>query len=657
MNNYEELVELSRQKDFFKETDSPEVFFKKKKFLFKPADFCAWFEQLLIDQIFEFGKLQYLYFQKADAFGEAGELRTAISFCRALYQIPASSEVTQLDANRFQDEMAAFDEKHKFPEAKQLENELKNLYFYFGKTKVMIEDYSWVNQVLEWLGSPHRYSHAFLADGWVMRFGKQKFLRKVRNKKIGDFDIVILETELARTPLAYLSIAASNFETHTMVRKVSCETIFYNKWHSFYQTERFEREWLWSHDYSNIREMIKLRALKAYQYQTLQDLEKDRERFVLEMIEGIVWHEIGHAISLRCNPTFEKHHEALVSALSNTSNYSAVVLKEALADWAEEFDGMSGPILYLANLAEKDYAKAKRMLYVYLSDYWFLDVGEEFMGKSTDIIVALLMPFIASNGEINFKKMKEAHAKLYPFLSENFRLISDLLLKILDDASFKMSEHMMVNFTYIKKQIASVLRPIIRRESKMLEECEDSTFFWQSIFSVLKSLSPESHKKFHQQLSDFNQILDQKLLLYLSEWDSMAAQCIDLRTYVIESMKRIDFYFFQGPSLLEERLNQISYQMKLTAQKRTQLIQIWKELASGEKELALEKEAKASLLLASLQKMLQISHKNYKPETFGLMDAATEKVLKEVFEADPGNAFLLDQNKTNRLSAMIRSEF
>src|SRR5690606_26330155 len=145
----------------------------------------------------------------------------------------------------------------------------------------------------------------------------------------------------------------------------------------------------------------------------LEELTAKKDLFIDEMVEGIVWHELGHEISLEHNPLIDPVTTNLGAALGSFGSNAIVVLKEALADWAPEEDGISGPILEFAQIAKTDYLKAKRMLYVYLSDYWFLDFGEEFMGETTDIIVPLITQFVDAKGDFKFENVMKNHKEIF----------------------------------------------------------------------------------------------------------------------------------------------------------------------------------------------------------------------------------------------------
>jgi hypothetical protein len=274
---------------------------------------------------------------------------------------------------------------------------------------------------------------------------------KFRNKTV-----ILKKAETARSPLNILSMVAAASPLGTLIREASCETIFYNKWHSFYETSDFEKELLQSHDYSNIREAIKDKALKAYGFNNQAEVVAGKSLFIDEMVEGVVWHELGHAISLEGDVFIPRKIATLGSSVSSFGNEAITVLKEALADWAPSLEGAHGPIWHFIQLAKTDYAKAKRMVYVYLSDYWFLDVGEDFMGITTDVIVPLVVQFIDPNGEVDFKKMEKAHAEIFQYLAKRYIAGIAQIEHCIRSAGYQISSQNVISYDVLEHQLVEI---------------------------------------------------------------------------------------------------------------------------------------------------------------------------------------------------------
>ena len=537
MKTIKDILLESRENDFFEKVEPFSRFIQKKENKSLSPDFLKWFEKSLEEQIFQFGKLQYLYFKKGPGFGAVGEERTATSFIRALDKIPARSEINIQQMSYFHSQIEEIDAEYGYPDSKFLEQELKRLYFKFVEVDVMVENNVWINRMLEWMGSSNRYEFALRTEGFIMYFGKESIQKsKINNKLI---EIRTLENEIARTPLANLNIAASNFGEFILLRKCAFESSFYNSWCSLY-SDLNEVSQIRLHDYTNISIMIRYFALTAYGFRSLEKAEKGSKKFIDEAVEGTVWHEIGHSISLDENLNLQNHHKGLVSSLPNTTNHFAIALKEAMADWAPTMDGVSGPIMNLIQISEKDYEKAQRMLFVYLSDYWFLNPDNDFLSKMTDLILSLLMPFINSDREIDFQEIKNNHDEIYKFLEDHFKEVSDMLLEVIESASFNISDYLAVNINFINKQLTEMLKPVLNKED--LEGCKETSLFWQHVINSLESHSPESNIHFQECLKNYDEKFNSELLKYLSGKDALAANSSNLREYVVESMKRKGFY-------------------------------------------------------------------------------------------------------------------
>ncbi|MBL0265232.1 MAG: hypothetical protein IPQ05_15545, partial [Leptospiraceae bacterium] len=537
MKTIKDILLETRENDFFEKVQPFSRFILKKENKSLSLDFLKWFEKSIEGQIFKFGKLQYLYFKKGPGFGAVGEERTAKSLIRALDKIPARSKINIQQISSFHSQIEEIDAEYGYPDSDFLKQELKQLYFKFMEVEVMVEDHLWINRMLEWMGSSNRYEFALRTEGFIMFFGKETIQKsKINNKLI---EIRTLENELARTPLANLNIAASNFGEFILLRKCAFESSFYNSWCSLY-SDLNEVSLVRPHDYTNISIMIRYFALTAYGFLSLEEAEKGSKKFIDEVVEGTLWHEIGHSISLDENLNLQNHHKGLVSSLPNTTNHSAIALKEAMADWAPTMDGVSGPIMNLIQISEKDYEKAQRMLFVYLSDYWFLNPDNDFLSKMTDLILSLLMPFINSDREIDFQEIKKNHDEIYKFLEDHFKEVSDKLLEVIESASSKASDDLSVTFTFISKRLAEMLNPVLKKED--LEGCKETTLFWQHVINSLESHSPESNIHFQECLKNYDTKFNSDLLQFISKKDALAAKSSNLREYVVESMKRKGFY-------------------------------------------------------------------------------------------------------------------
>lgn len=601
---YHPVLSSLLDENVVKQIKSFSDFLIKNKIPFKAQELVNYVDEQMVEQVHYLGKMQYLLMEKTDDFTEAGEQRVAISFCRSLLNIPAHREVTQLDANLFREELSNFQEKLGNVSAESLKNRLKQACIEMFGQKVSITDYDLINQFLKLIGSKNTFSYAHKNSGFALMYGEQIPIPGV-TQKFRSKVILLQKTELARTPALILSMVASSYPYGVVIRHASCETIFYNKWHSFFETSEFEKELLQSHDYSNIREAIKKRALEVYGYGNTEQVERGKEHFIDEMVEGVIWHELGHSISLDEDKFIETRLAKLNSTLSSFGNESVTVLKEALADWAPSVDGVCGPIWHFIQLAKKDYVKAKRMVYVYLSDYWFLDVGEDFMGITTDIIVGVLLPFIDEHGEIDFKKMEEQHQSIFNYFIKSYRAAGELLLKVYENSKFQISEQQTINFDVIRKQLLEIYRDDPELSSTTVKALEDTSSFWMNMQGYLKKFAPSDHKKLLKTISEFSKKFCEDLLRKISGGKS-AQYNNSLRTFVVESMKQKGFYVIDRPQNPRDWVEAAITELKLPEEAAKAARHKFEAISEGREkvEVAIDYESKPSPFIAVLQDIL-----------------------------------------------------
>jgi len=592
---------------FIKAYPSLSDLIKKKSISLSAEQIKSYLEESVRRQIIEFAKSQYLLMEKKDDFAEAGEQRVAISFCRVLLDIPPSREVTQVDANQFRDEISKQDEKLEKPSAQKLERLLKEYKFNILGKEFHHEDADQINIILKFVGSEYSISPSYEGHFRSFIFGPQKIISDY-HQKYKNLGVYLQLKEVARTPYHILSMAAASFPWGTLIRHESCETIFYNKWYSYFETSDFERDLLLSHDYSNIREAIKKKAFVDYGINSKSDIDKKKNLFIDEMVEGIVWHELGHDISLKSNPLITTDVTKLGSAVGAFGNNAITVLKEALADWAPETEGMRGPILNFVKIAKSDYAKAKRMIYVYLSDYWFLDFGEEFMGETTDVIVPLLTQFINAEGEFEFNKLEKVHQEIYEYLSKKYKEGILGVKNIIQSAKFEMNQSLVTNYVTLEAELIKLYRKDPAFKDVPDEEITSYSAFWMNILGYLKKFAVKDHEKFQQYLKEFTKKFNTDLLNKLTGGKSETFGG-DIRQYVIKRMKHIGCYEEEATLSEEDLLNSIYEELKIPENVRESVANKLKMLKDGKEklEVAINYDSKPNALIAVIQKLMLMS--------------------------------------------------
>jgi hypothetical protein len=582
-------------------------YLKEKSLKHSAGEVKEYFEESVRRQMLETAKTQYLHMEKIDNFSEAGEQRVAISFCRLLLDIPAQREVTQQDANLFREEISNFNQKLGNPSAEKLKKILQAPMFKFFDLNISYAQEEKINKILSFLNSDWRYFFSVMSGHLTAMLGQIHEIKEISGK-FREKKVMVCDKEIVRMPYSILSMAATTFPKGTIIRRVSCETIFYNKWHSYFETSDFEKDLLLSHDYSNVREAIKAQAFKAYQVNNLTDLNNKYDLFIDEMIEGIIWHELGHDISLNENKFIPQRMAHIGASLSSYGTEAISVLKEALADWAPAYDGGWGPIWHFIQVSKKDYLKAKRMVYVYLSDYWFLDFGEEFMGETTDIVVPLLIQFIDEKGEIDFAKLEKLHSKIFEMLVKWFVEGATAVFDIYQKAVYKVTANQEITYSVLETEMHKMYKNDPSTKDWTMELIQSKSAFWSNVRNYLEKFSDKSFLALKDYLKNHTQKINLELLKRVSG-NQPEKYKSSIRNYVVEQMKVIGCYLedkkLSSEELLENIMEEINFSEDLKQKTKEKINQI--ESGKAKISVAINYEAKPSPLVAVIQKLMLMS--------------------------------------------------
>jgi len=546
------------------------------------------FENYLNTQIDRMAVLQFHLMQKKNYYGELGEQRVMLTYCRQLLDIPAHIEVNQNHADEFQEMMAEKQkefEKYSLKELEKMEEDMKCTLPDGRVVEWFKEDE--INKVLEEIGSENRIIVGFLGQFRSVIYGQAKVTF------LDEYRVTEFIKEIKRTPAAVLSIAAVVGGRHVCLRHEACYTIFANKWRRVFEMEDWEKEILKMDDYDALAESFKEKAMAGYGFKNMKDLEKGTPLFIEEMLEGLIWHEVGHGIVL--NSLIKTEESAFGEALAVLGNNIISVMKEFLADWAparphqldpvllkekilkqkpgyefkpkedlrwimpeEEFKKESraflvegqdaqavgnhirGPLRHILNIAgsggssSTGYKKATRMLHVYLSDNWFLGNDTENFGNHTDLMLAYLIPFLKPKAQFDFEAWSQKLPEYFnEVLSEYLRVVKNLENRVLK-ATFDY-ENQKMTFAqyspYIKKKVHE-------QESGLEEDSmEFMVPFFAEILEKLHETNPPLLKEIKKELEIENEKFHKALLKKLGQkgddFDSLA-----IRKLLIESLKK-----------------------------------------------------------------------------------------------------------------------
>ena len=398
----------------------------------------------------------------------------------------------------------------------------------------------------------------------------------------------------ARTPAAVLSIAAVVGGKHVCLRHESCHTIFANKWQSYFEyqsidasTEHLDREALTG-------EAFKAKALAAYGCKSVEDVQKIRPQFIEEMLEGLIWHEIGHGIVL--NSLITADESAFGEALAVLGNNIVAVMKEFMADWAparpagllpeklqenfqKKFPGkeldkkedlrkyldeadfaqlkraflselqdagsigkhIRGPLRHIVNLARtsaEGASKATRMLYVYLSDNWFLGSNSDNFNNHSDVLVSFLLPYIKADAQFDFELWSQDLPLMFARVLEHYLKIVSTLEKMLKASHFDYENRQMSFSEYA----VPVREKVHSRESGLKEDSMEFLVpFYAEMLENLNQTNPVLLSEIQEVLANENQKFHRAHLSWLKGEPEVEFSELGLREYLLGELKEKGF--------------------------------------------------------------------------------------------------------------------
>ena len=498
-------------------------------------------EERIIRQINYIAQIQYFIMEKTGDYTDLGEQRVSISYCRFFLNIPPETEVTQFNFSKFKkciEEERSFIKNLSIEELQELEK--AECLDVLGEKYNTFQDEE-LNKALFFIGSKKRITIVFFGKHRSIIFGD------VEESKINDYRIYQQLTEDARTPTNCLSIAAIIGEKNVVVRWIALETIFYNKWMQVFKYSNFEVSAMFGHTESNIREMLKIKSLEAYNVYDPKDLTAIKKTFIEEMIEGVLWHEIGHGLSM---DGVDMDLTALGEAFMVFEDNIVGAIKEFMADAAMPKGKMKGPLNHFIDLAKKSKDKATRMLLVYLSDNWFLDVTEEFMADQTDLIVTVMSNYLLNDKEFDFKRMKKDLPKIYKKLDAYFMKIVGDIKDLIEKTNYCIK-----GIDYPFAEVKEMVIKIMEEERDNFTPPEDTlqykTNFWSNMINYVQKYAPETYKNIETKAGNYNalvkedfltDLLSKKIRPHINKNLKANSNDNNIRTFLFKKLKGLGFY-------------------------------------------------------------------------------------------------------------------
>lgn len=497
------LKPLLKSEKYIKNFNSLTVLFKKHSLGANEAALTrALFEEKLKRDIQRIALIQYSHMKQTNDWGDLGEQRIMISYCRYFLNIPNDREVTQFDADNFnrQIEQLSAPYKNMKPEKlRQLDENIKCDIFY---KKVDYSKEEPIYKMLDFLGSTKGLIAGQLGKYRSVIYGCAEI------KEMEGYRVTSFGKEIARTPACVLSIAAVVGGKHIAMRTSSCETIFANKWRGLFTIPSFELFFTLMNKLEQIGLVFKIKAVLAYKVKNLQGINKKQKLFINEILEGLIWHELGHGIVINNLLTVED--SAFGEALGVLGANIISVQKEILADWAPLYKNIKGPLNHFCDIARKDKAKATRLLYVYFSDNWFLGEQQDQFDNHSDIMISLILKHVKPDSSINFDTLRsELRGKknnLFNFVLNDYKRITKHLESKIKRSSFVIKSKK-IKFKSLKEIYAKKVRKLEKTASS--ESLEFQVSLWAKILEDLPKLNPDL-------LAEINDYLKKENILFHS---------------------------------------------------------------------------------------------------------------------------------------------
>jgi hypothetical protein len=554
----------------------------------------------------------YLYMEKSNDFGAMGEQRVSISFCRNLLDIPTDREVTQFDADRFRRLIDELDEKSGKKSAEALNKYLRNFVLDFFGVKISIINFEILNNYLNKLEIQEKI-YATSKGITIFIFSQTKKL------PIKEYEVYITLKEHARSPHYVLSIAAEGIVGNkVIIRRESCEVIFYNKWQKFYDQSKLERKRALNHKNSAIREGVKEKALLMYSAKKVEDVKNIKKLFIDEMIDGIVWHEVGHKVG-------EKKLDQIVKIMGNYFvNTDSIIctLKEAIADWSPAEGSLKGAFSRFIEIAKENKNKATRCIYVYLSDNWFIDEEEEFMSVQTDILTALTLYFIDKDGTVNFEKLEKEQQTIFNFIISSFNSIGNKVLNIFKTTKYQVGIHQL-DYNSLEKEVEKLYKGSVN--ARPLEELRVFPPFWVNMFAFMKKFAPEGYQNIETVLVESANNFRVALLKNITKGEPQKYNN-SLREYIYERFKEIGVLQEKQIIDYEKKVKDVCSKIKMPEKVTEKVLQKCKEVMDGKNyDISISYEGKPDPFIAVIQEMMINT---------GMGDIKAGMLLGELYDAD-----------------------
>ncbi len=377
-----------------------------------------------------------------------------------------------------------------------------------------------INRILAWLKSNHRLTNSSecLLWGRADCFGMQ------------NNTISIYHHEEMRSPLLANYCVSFSKDTEIILREEGINYVMYIKWASVFNGSAFAPT-----AKEQISDRLKQCALEACRIGTRRDFELQKDFFISAMMENIFYYELTDK---SLNEVVGSISVGMQSGLRNFHNKNFLAHVNCLTcEWHPLVDGKVSPIGNILDTAieKSDYNRALQLLYIYLSDGWFLDTDISFMYPYTHILYLLILPYLKEPLYVDFEMMQKDLPTLFDFMISEYKRMLEHLHNFLLKRSY-IDEGKECHFENIKDKILCFQTLYETLGTHFDTEWVKSINFWRNFFSRVLREDPLFHQALTIQIQEYQMDFYAKLLSRFHGQKQYDPSPAGVENYIIEQM-------------------------------------------------------------------------------------------------------------------------
>jgi hypothetical protein len=408
--------------------------------------------------------------ERTGDWGDAGEQQVQNSFARLILGISPDGHVSYTQYSEFYERVKAAQRTYRFATAslEKLQAEFDTFSVKIGRKKYDIHHFTDLNAYLQKIGS------SLHLQGGVYGYAKEFILGRGIASKMGKYEVVVFEEEVLRSPNTITAMAAVIGEKEIFVRIEALSTIYYLKWGQAIEN-RLYGYYSSASVFHEVSFKVKSRVLELYGITDRESLRGAQEQFVQEMKETVLFHELGHGVIQ--HSILPIHAATFAESTKMFGEHIVTALLEILAELAPKKGSIHGPLYNFYEVAKKDFDRAERMYWMYISDTWFFDTPDTYMYLYSELMSLVMSYAINEKEELDFRRF--THLKLLNLAVKSVKEICTAL-------EFYIRTHVRIDRKKIEKRIAKdhPNEPIQRHHYGY------KVLFWSEVFDDI-SKNPE----------------------------------------------------------------------------------------------------------------------------------------------------------------------